>query len=262
MSKGTPAPKKRRSRLLALEPRVLFDGAIVDAAAAVAKAADATPPDVSAAAAKTVDATPADTSSYTADAAARQVPAAAEPAAASQASSEWLVIDAAVPDAAQLLANARPGMNVLLLDAQRDGVEQIRAAIEASGQGVSALHIVSHGAPGYLTLGSTQLDGEQLAAHAEDLQALQRYLQPGADVLLYGCDVASGAAGQAFVQEFAQLTGADVAASTDATGGATMQGNWTFEYATGSIEATPFLAAADGATYTARLSRTAGTPSG
>ncbi len=37
MSKGTKPQKKRRTRLLALEPRVLFDGAMVDAAAAAAK---------------------------------------------------------------------------------------------------------------------------------------------------------------------------------------------------------------------------------
>src|SRR3982751_5382787 len=52
MSKRVPA--KRRSRLLALEPRVLFDGALADTAAAVPKVVDAT--------AASTDATAADAS--------------------------------------------------------------------------------------------------------------------------------------------------------------------------------------------------------
>jgi hypothetical protein len=35
---------------------------------------------------------------------------------------------------------------------------------------------------------------------------------PEADILLYGCNVAAGKSGQAFVNTFSNLTGADVAA--------------------------------------------------
>ena len=58
-----------------------------------------------------------------------------------------------------------------------------------------------------------------------------------ADILLYGCDIARGSAGAAFVDAVAQATGADVAASTDATGSAAKRGDWELEYAAGQIDA-------------------------
>src|SRR5687767_10505268 len=113
MSKGPKAPTRRRSRLLALEPRVLFDGAAVDSASALARPADADPA-----------AMPADALLDAIDRA--LVPPAVEaPAAFAPAPVEWLVIDGAVPDAQQLLAQARAGLRVLLLQSDQDGLAQI-----------------------------------------------------------------------------------------------------------------------------------------
>ena len=58
-----------------------------------------------------------------------------------------------------------------------------------------------------------------------------------ADILIYGCDVAAGSTGRAFIDLLAQLTEADVAASTDTTGASFLGGDWTLEAQTGSIEA-------------------------
>jgi hypothetical protein len=44
------------------------------------------------------------------------------------------------------------------------------------------------------------------------------HLTQGADLLLYGCDVASTETGRDYAGLWAELTGADVAASKDATG--------------------------------------------
>lgn len=227
---------RSRTRLLALEPRVLFDGALADTSAAVPKlgAADAA----------------FDLSRVTGFA----VPAAVDSPAPSPAAVEWLVVDSRVPDAAQLIANARPGMQVLLLDPERDGLQQINQALAKAGGPVSALHIVSHGAAGYIALGSTALDQTGLEQRAADLISLQQWLSSDADVMLYGCDVAATATGEAFVRELAQLTGADVTASRDATGGSVVKGNWTLEFATGQIGVSPFLSSVDGDSYGARLS--------
>ena len=62
-----------------------------------------------------------------------------------------------------------------------------------------------------------------------------------ADLMLYGCSVASAASGQAFVNDLALLTGLDVAASVDATGHNALGGDWDLEYATGQIESWPAL---------------------
>ena len=62
-------------------------------------------------------------------------------------------------------------------------------------------------------------------------------------LLLYGCNVALGGDGQAFVDAVAQAMGADVAASVDYTGTDALGGNWDLEYATGTIEAATVLSA-------------------
>jgi len=60
---------------------------------------------------------------------------------------------------------------------------------------------------------------------------------PERRLFLYGCDIAAEVEGQNFISRLAQITGADVAASQDATGSAALGGNWNLEYASGSIEA-------------------------
>lgn len=70
---------------------------------------------------------------------------------------EILLIDAVVPEAAKLAALARPGMEIVVLDPQRNELAQIGAALEGR-RGLTAVHLVSHGAPGALVLGGRQID--------------------------------------------------------------------------------------------------------
>jgi Ca2+-binding RTX toxin-like protein len=145
------------------------------------------------------------------------------------------VIDPRVGDIAAVVASLPAGEAVYVLDAGQDGIAQI-AAILAGEDGIAALHIVGHGSAGALTLGSGTLDTAGLTAHADDLAAIGRHLAPGGDILLYGCNVAAGAAGQAFIDALGALTQADIAASTDVTGAAALGGDWTLEAHSGQIE--------------------------
>ena len=73
-----------------------------------------------------------------------------------------------------------------------------------------------------------------------------------ADILIYGCDVAAGSKGQAFVTALAAATGADIAASTNSTGAISRGGDWVLESTTGAIETTALaLASFDGLLTTA-----------
>ena len=103
--------------------------------------------------------------------------------------------------------------------------------------GISSLQIVSHGQAGELDFGSDRLNLGNVSSYAAQLQSWSQALTDDADILLYGCNVASGELGQAFVQILSQLTGADVAASDDLTGSTALGGNWELEFNTGSIEA-------------------------
>lgn len=145
-----------------------------------------------------------------------------------------IVVDASVIDHEILLSSIRPNANVLILDQNQDGVEQISHTLASLGI-VESLHILSHGSPGTLQLGTAHLNGQTFNQYAAHLQTWAKALKRGAEILLYGCEVAAGAVGQRFVQQLKGLTGAEVAASTNLTGSAALGGDWILEYATAQI---------------------------
>ncbi|MEF8699739.1 MAG: VCBS domain-containing protein [Candidatus Accumulibacter sp. UW20] len=145
-------------------------------------------------------------------------------------------VDAGIVDLDSLIAGLPVGAEVHLLDGGSDGLSQMLAAI-GGRSGLGSIQILSHGASGQLQLGSAWYDSSTLAARADDFAALGRTLGADGDILLYGCNVAAGDAGQAFIAQLASLTGADVAASEDTTGASALGGDWTLEASTGSIEA-------------------------
>jgi VCBS repeat-containing protein len=145
------------------------------------------------------------------------------------------IIDPGIVDYQSLIADLPTGTEIIILDPNRDGIEQILEALVGK-TGLDAIDIFSHGSEGALTLGSTLLNGDSLADYAAQLAEIGSHLTRQGDILLYGCDVAQGEAGQAFIEQLAQLTGADVAASTDLTGSAALGGDWVLEAQTGAIE--------------------------
>ncbi len=150
-----------------------------------------------------------------------------------------VVIDPSVPDYESLLDQLRQQhsgpMEVLVLDTQRDGLEQIADRLEQLGQ-TRAIHIVSHGDEAGLHLGSNWLSADTIAMRSNTLAQWQGLLTADADVLFYGCDLAANPSGQEFLRTFGQLTGADVGASTDATGAAILGGDWNLEFQYGDVE--------------------------
>ncbi|MBD1822859.1 DUF4347 domain-containing protein [Cyanobacteria bacterium FACHB-DQ100] len=147
---------------------------------------------------------------------------------------ELFFVDSTVEDAASLLAGISSNQ-IIYLNAAQDGVEQITEAL-AQRQGISAIHIISHGDSGSLRLGNADLSGETLDRYRDSLQAWKTSLTDDADILIYGCDVAAGEQGQAVITQISQLTGADVAASDDLTGTAALGGDWILEFGAGTID--------------------------
>ena len=138
-----------------------------------------------------------------------------------------VVIDAQVDDLATLLFDLSDASKVILLNNQQDGISQITAALEANPT-LTALHLISHGEPGCLHLGSSQLSFGSLEQYDAQLRSWAKHLQ-GKELLLYGCNVAQGALGHLFIQQLHQLTGASIAASP-LTVGLTEQGpQWRFQ---------------------------------
>ena len=136
-----------------------------------------------------------------------------------------------------LLANSDNSreIDVFVLDADRDGLEQIKELL-GEYENLDALHLVSHGTEGAVKLGDTWLDNENLADYSEDIAAWKNSLSESADILFYGCELAASESGRAMLNTLGSLTGAAVAASEDSTGHVRHGGDWDLEYSTGAIE--------------------------
>ncbi|QKQ26852.1 DUF4347 domain-containing protein [Candidatus Reidiella endopervernicosa] len=140
---------------------------------------------------------------------------------------ELLVIDAAVAERETLLKGLSPDVEVLLLG-KGEGLERIADSLK-SRHGLDAIHLMSHGEPGRLLLGDAAIDQSNLNQHQTELTTIGAALKEQGDLLIYGCNVAKGKKGSAFVRQLAAATDADISASDDLTGASSLGGDWVFE---------------------------------
>ncbi|WP_353396044.1 DUF4347 domain-containing protein, partial [Hydrogenophaga sp. 5NK40-0174] len=154
---------------------------------------------------------------------------------ATGAATEIVFIDWVAADVGNYINN--PALEIVYLDSGSDGVEQMAEAL-AGREGITAIHIVSHGVEGQLMLGNTVLTSATMQAqHGEALEQISGALSDDADILIYGCNFTEGEEGLGAANMLADLTGADVAASTDTTGSADRGGDWQLETHIGHVEA-------------------------
>ena len=123
---------------------------------------------------------------------------------------------------------------VIVLDSDQDELLQIGEHL-SNYEDLNAVHIVSHGESGQLSFANATLNSDTLPEYKEVLKDWSLALDGDADLLLYGCDIASDDSGNSFVRELSQLTDADISASVDDTG---VDGDWKLETAVGEVEAT------------------------
>ncbi|MGY3855943.1 VCBS domain-containing protein [Aeromonas intestinalis] len=201
--------------MLALEPRILFDGAAAVAAEHQSQEHQDNPSDA---------------------------PAHGEPSQTAQPR-HLLVIDTRIEQAQQLTEHLDGNTSLLLIDKQTDALAAIGQKLAQLGQ-VDSIQILSHGSAGQFTLGNRTLTADNLASVSAQLQGWQSHLSQNADIQLYGCRVGAGESGQALVNALAQWTGADVGASSDDTGAISKGGDWQLEVSKGLIDQPLALGAA------------------
>lgn len=144
-------------------------------------------------------------------------------------------VDSSVPDYDTLLQNIEGDYEVVVLDAGQDGVEQM-ADVLKDMKDVEAVHIISHGSQGSLSLGSATVTADSMMGeYADEFRGLRSSLSADADILIYGCDFAEGESGALAADMMGRLTGADIAASVDRTGVAALGGDWDLEYRFGDV---------------------------
>lgn len=203
--------RKRKPTISALEPRILFDGAAVTTAIDVLDNNSFT------------DSTTDDTQNDVT----QTEPITTQP----QTRREIAFVDTSVEDYQTLVEGIGENVEVYEISS----TDEIEAILQ-NLQDLDAIHILSHGSTGEITIGSETINSETLTQFSDTLEVIKNSLSDDGDILLYGCNVASDGEGQDFIDEIATLTEADVAASDDITGSAELGGDWVLEVESGRIE--------------------------
>jgi len=139
--------------------------------------------------------------------------------------SEILFVDPTVSDLGTILRNLRPEVEAILLDAKRPAARQMARALEGR-DGLAAVHVIAHGAPGRVSFAGGEWSEETLGRDAGELAAVGRALEEGGELRLWSCETGKGAGGAAFIEGLERATGADVAASRGLVGAAALGGAW------------------------------------
>lgn len=224
--------QRKKPSLLALEARFMFDGAAVDTAIAVVDQAIDLAPSEPESASVTPDSVEQASLSHQAF---QLTTGTAEP----NARREIAFIDSSVQNWGSLVSGISTDVEIVLIDARGDGLTQMVNYLDKRTD-IDAIHWLTHGQAGVAVLGDLNLDIAKVAERTSDLRKIGTSLTSEGDFLLYACDLAAGDVGLQLIGEIARVTGADVAASRDATGSATYGGNWVLESSIGTIETSSF----------------------
>ena len=146
-----------------------------------------------------------------------------------------LFIDSKVENYHHLISEVDLKTKVVILQPNGNGIDKIA---ENSGKyhQVETIHIISHGAKGALYLGNSILKNDNIHLYVESIQHWGKCLSADGEILIYGCQVASGKEGKEFVRQLHQLTGANIAASETLTGNISKGGNWNLEVIFGQLK--------------------------
>ncbi|NJM63074.1 MAG: DUF4347 domain-containing protein [Oscillatoriales cyanobacterium RU_3_3] len=125
----------------------------------------------------------------------------------SDRSTEIAIIDPTIPECDRILNGIKTDTETYILKNQPDAIEQI-AKILAKHTEIAALHIISHGSPGTLYLGKTELNNSNIENYKQQLQQWRKALTTNASIILYGCEIAAGNTGNQLLIKLHQLTGA------------------------------------------------------
>ncbi len=216
--------------LQALEPRIMFDAAGVATGAEVA-ADEVAQDQAEQALTENLQAQAVNQENETTD----ELIAALADVVPPADRNEVVFIDRGVEDYQSLLASVSSDAELVFIESNSDGLEQIANVLQDRTD-IDAIHIISHGDNGELFLGNSTLTQESMnGEHADELATIKNALNEEAEILLYGCNFAEGESGQAAANALAEATGADVAASDDLTGAEELGGDWDLEFISGNV---------------------------
>jgi hypothetical protein len=163
-----------------------------------------------------------------------------------------VVISPELPGVEVLINEMHEDSRIVFFNAAENPLTVITKAIRENAP-VKSLHILSESRPGRLMFRGEAWPIDSLDSNEMLLGSWSQYFVEHGDLLLYGCELAKGEQGLAFVQQLAILTGLDVAASKDMTGSALLNGDWNLEVRSGNIESKLVVSRNVASTYTTVL---------
>jgi hypothetical protein len=182
---------------------------------------------------------------------------------------EILLADASVAQLHVLLEGLRPGVEVHLISAHDDALELFtQCCLRAD---LDTLHILGHGAPGEVILGSQKLDQSALVSIQEQLVSRRKptqfsdhlngdYKAPDmsssalqminqntildTQICLWSCQTGAGSQGEQFMNTLANITNSTIFATEQLVGNQSKGGTWNLEKSASPRRAAPFSAEA------------------
>ena len=136
-------------------------------------------------------------------------------------STDIYFIDSAVEDADVLIeeiSSENPDAVIIEL-AEGEGIDAMTDIVEEYSD-IDSVHILSQGNYAQILLGDDVITSDNISEYKDAFSSWNDNLTQDADILFYGCEIAKEAAGKEVLNQIADWTGADIAASTDITGGA------------------------------------------
>lgn len=122
-------------------------------------------------------------------------------------------VDARVPDYHQLMSGLPDGIELILLDANRDGVAQIVDALQGKSH-LDAVDILSTSVSETVYLGTSILNSQGLARYAAPLKKIGQAMSKHGDILLHAFDREAGDIEPLLINQLAKATGTKVAATS------------------------------------------------
>ncbi len=142
-----------------------------------------------------------------------------------------IFIDPSIDSFQYFIENVIQSVEIVPLNLTQDSLKQVADYLKEK-QEISEVHIISHGSPGCLNLGKTQLSLDNLENYSH---LLKQSFSAVDSLILYGCHLAKGKTGQNFIKKLHQITGKNIAATASLTGNNLLGGNWNFEFKLGNF---------------------------
>ena len=147
-----------------------------------------------------------------------------------------VMISNATPNVDSVVAGLANNAQIIIFDSATEtlsnAVSQLDHLTQSTGEKIGTLAIIDHGSAGEFNVGQDHITASNFWAYEASFKSLGSDLAPGAQIQIYSCDTAQNDSGKLLACEIAQLTGATVFASENATGGQGL--DWTLEYSTNS----------------------------